>query len=298
MLSSIPHTDGVFKSRTQEAEYTPRGVTAAMLDRAFELVHSVPYQVGARWLFYRLLQEGFYSSKSDYKNKFVKAISAARHAFYKGWRPDTLADETRTAIERGDGAPDVPTWLAWVADGLTCRLDKWQRQSHYVELWYEARAMTQQFEHYTQHLTLRPMGGQPSIDYKWAAAKALEEAAAAYDAPIIILYFGDLDTAGELISEVIERHVRTWCAADFTFIRCGLTQAQVDRYGVPENFEKPGEYQWEALSDPAAREIITDNVAPYLRHDAFAEIERTERDATEWVRAQMTELGARWEALR
>lgn len=278
-----------------DATYTPRGETAIILDRAYDLVQSVPYSVSARWLFYRLLQEGYYTAKADYKNKFLKAVSTARHAFYGNWRPDTLADETREAIVRGQGASDVTEWLTWVADGLTCELDKWGSQPCYVELWYEARAMTQQFEHYTRHLTLRPMGGQASIEYKWKAAKALEQAFDDYGRPLVVLYFGDLDTAGGVISEVIERDVRKWCDADFEFIRCGLTPEQVQRYNVPENPEKPGEYQWEALSDEGARAIITASVAPYLHHDAFGDVEEQEGIATAWVRQEVSNLVNRWE---
>jgi hypothetical protein len=155
--------------------------------------------------------------------------------------------------------------------------------------------MTQQFEHYTEHITLRPMGGQASIEYKWRTAKALEQATQRYSTPIVILYFGDLDTAGGIISEVIERDVRKWCEVDFEFIRCGLNAEQVARYNVPENPEKPGEYQWEALSDEGAREIITTNVAPYLRHDAFEDVEKQEDEATQWVRGQLANLSQRWE---
>lgn len=275
-------------------DYTPHGDTAQILDRAFEIIHSVPYQVSARWLFYQLLQQGYYGSKGDYKNKFIKAVSSARHAFYKDWRPDTLADDTREAIIRGDGEVDVVTWLDMVTERLTCRIDKWVDQDYYVELWFEARAMTKQFEYYTKHITLRPMGGQPSIDYKWQTAKALEGAAEDYGLPIVVLYFGDLDNAGEMISEVIERDVRTWCEADFAFIRCGLTQDQVDRYHVPENFEKPGEYQWEALGDDAAREIIHDHIAPFVRLDAFSKHEREEHAATVWIRQRLTEIKGEW----
>ncbi len=260
-----------------------------MLDRAWAIMQSVPYAVGARWLFYRVLQEGFYSSKSDYKDKFIKATSAARHAGYKEWRPDSLADETREAIIRGGGHASVAEWLAAVQAGLFCDLDRWETQPYYVELWYEARAMTQQFEYYTEHIVLRPLGGQPSIDYKYKIAKALEGYA---DKEIIILYFGDLDTAGELISEVVERDVRKWCDADFEFIRCGLTLAQARRYNVPENPEKPGEYQWEALPDEGARAIITAATLPYLRHDAFAKIATQENAATAWLRERLA--GLRW----
>ncbi len=236
--------------------YKPQQQTARILDRAFELVESVPYTVSARWLFYRLLQEGYYNTKQDYSNKFLKAVSAARHAFYKQWRPDTLADETREAIPGGAGWESGASWLEAVAKA-ECQLDKWYLQPVYLECWYEARAMTDQFRHYTKNVTLRPMGGQPSIPYKWKTAKDLERAARRYHHPIIILYFGDLDPAGETISETIERDVREWCNARFEFVRCGLTAEQVSLYNVPENIEHPGAYQWEALTDEGAREIMT-----------------------------------------
>lgn len=275
--------------------YKPQGKTVAMLARALELVNSVPYQVSLRWLFYRLLQEGFYSSKDDYKNKFGPALAAARHAFYNGWRPDTLADETREAIVRGDGFSSAKDWLDAVARGATCHLDRWLYQSCYIELWFEARAMSQQFEHYTEHMTLRPLGGQPSIPYKWQAAKDLEAAARNYGKPVVILYFGDLDTAGENIALVVERDVRAWCSAAFQFIHCGLNAEQVQFYGVPENPEKPGEYQWEALTDDAARDIITSNTSRLLRSAGHSEVDRLERQATEWLRRELVGVAAKWE---
>lgn len=277
------------------SDYKPTEKIARILDRALELVHSVPYRVSGRWLFYRLLQEGFYNSKGDYKDKFNKATSNARHAFYNGWAPDTLADETREAIIHGNGFDDVSGWLGAVARGLTCRLDKWQDQDHYIELWFEARAMVQQFEHYTEHITLRPMGGQPSIEYKWDTAKHLEKMAQQYGNPIVVLYFGDLDAAGGTIADTVERDVRTWCNADFEFVRCGLTLEQVQAYGVPENPEKPGEYQWEALPDQGAEEIISNATEPYLRHDAFSQVEAQEREATTWTRTRLSELVGKWD---
>ena len=270
-------------------DYTPHGKTAEILDRAYELVNSVPYQVSARWLFYRLLQEGFYKTKQDYSNKFLKAVSTARHAFYNGWRPDTLADETRESIKGGAGFQNVRSWIEAVSEAK-CRLDKWYTQPVYLECWYEARAMTDQFRHYTKNVTLRPMGGQPSIPYKWQAAKDIERAAQEYKTPVVILYFGDLDPAGETISETIERDVREWCKADFEFIRCGLTAEQVARYSVPENIDHPNAYQWEALSDAGAQEIITSNLDGYLHHDAFSHVAEREAKASQWLAGNLTNL--------
>ena len=271
--------------------YAPQKRTSEILDRAYELVQSVPYQVSARWLFYRLLQEGYYKTKDDYKNKFLPAISSARHAFYNHWRPDTLADETRTAETRGEGFLTAGDWLRAIqSGGFECVLDKWQTQSHYVELWFEARAMLDQFRHYTEYITLRPMGGQPSIPYKWKTAKDLERRAKLYGKPIMVLYFGDLDTAGARIAQVVKDDVSKWCAAPFEFIYCGLTLEQVQRYNVPENFEKPGDYQWEALPDSAASDIIKTHAEPFISHGGFSTICDLETRAAAWLRDQLVEL--------
>lgn len=270
--------------------YTPQGKTAAVLARALELVDSVPYQVSARWLFYRLLQEGYYGAKSDYKNKFLPAVSAARHAFYEGWRPDTLADETRSAVVRGNGFFTPGAWVSALQERITCNLDKWHTQNYYVELWFEARAMLDQFQHYTEHMTLRPLGGQPSIPYKWDTAKDLEGAHDRYGKPIVVLYFGDLDSAGSVIADTVRGDVAKWSAAPFEFIHCGLTLDQVQFYGVPENPEKPGEYQWEALPDAAAREIILSSAGPFISHGGFSAVQEREQRATAWLREQLAAL--------
>ncbi|MEZ4870420.1 MAG: hypothetical protein R3C14_54325 [Caldilineaceae bacterium] len=300
-MSIVTHHDpavnaATLKFSTDDTVYAPHAKTAAMLDRAFEIIHSVPYAVSTRWLFYRMLQEGYYSSKADYRNAFCKATAAARHANYKGWRPDTLVDDTREAITRGGGYYCESNWLKALARGLSCPLSRWYTQDYYIELWYEARAMSAQFEYYTDHITLRPLGGQASIHYKWQAAKALEEAASTYGTPVVVLYFGDLDNSGAHISNAAERDVRKWCDAPFEFIPCGLTLEQVHKYNVPENFEKPGEFQWEALSDEGAREIISASVEPLWRHDALAEVAQREEALNRWVRGEVAALADRWVA--
>ena len=275
---------------TDKDNYNPRGKTAEALHRGLELVRSVPYQVSARWVFYRLLQEGHYSKKSDYANKWLKTASRARHASWGGWAPDTLADDTRAAIYRGHGYRTPAGWVDGLAEDVTCNLAKWYTQPYYLELWFEARAMVDQFSHYTRNITLRPMGGQPSIPYKYDTAKDLGDFSLGYNRPVVVLYFGDLDQGGECIEQVVRDDVAKWCAVDFDFIRCGLNLGDPERYGIPENPEKPGEYQWEALSDAGAREIITSNVDRFVRQDAFTEVERKENKATGRMRAQLADL--------
>ena len=277
-----------------EKSYTPTKKTEKLLDRALELVNSVPYQVSARWLFYRLYQEGWYSYKKDYDNKFLNAIRKARHAEIRGWKPDTLADDTRSEIDRAGNFGQVESWLKAIGNAR-CNLEKWHDQPVYVEIWYEARAMTAQFEYYTKYITLRPMGGQPSIPFKYQTAKDIEKLYKYYKKPIVILYFGDLDPAGELISEVIERDVRNWCNVDFDFYRSGLTVDQVKKYKIPESIDHAEAYQWEAVDDPTAREIINEALKPFeIRHDAFSQIEAEQTKAEQWLKEKLIDLVNDW----
>jgi len=48
--------------------YTPTPKSAFILDRASHWAQSVPYRVTARWVFYRLLQEGTYGKKAGYRH--------------------------------------------------------------------------------------------------------------------------------------------------------------------------------------------------------------------------------------
>lgn len=237
-----------------------------VLDAALNYVKSVPYPVSLRWVFYRLYQDGFYSSKTGYDN-FEFQASKARHTLWNGWDPDTLADETRQVITGTFGLPNeeeaVEEIKERIAEAADVSFDHFCYQDRYIELWFEARAMAGQFEHYTNGIDLIPMGGQPSIPFKWELAKRLEEASEKYGKEIIILYFGDEDLAGHAIEKDIVEDVANWSSASFELVRCGLTKAQAKKYGIPESIEKKG-YQWEALPDLAASEIIKAAVKKYI----------------------------------
>jgi hypothetical protein len=265
-----------------------------MLRAAMAHIQSVPYRVSARWLFYRLLQDGIFTDKGDYKSVFIPATTQARKRFWEGWAPDTLEDNTRPVTYRGFGHRDSTNWLTAISRH-GCTFDRWSTQPHYVELWFEAAAMQAQFAHHTQHVTLRPFGGEYPIKPKWDAAKHLEAVADTYpDKPIIVLYFGDLDPKGLQIPESAVADVRAWSSAEFEFIRCGLNPGDEQRFNLPENFEKPGTYQWEALDDVAARTLIEEHTTRYLDLAAYDDVAADEARATARFRTEMATLIERW----
>ena len=116
------------------------------------------------------------------------------------------------------------------------------------------------------------------------------------DKPLVALYFGDLDPKGQQIPETACEDVRTWCSAPFEFVRCGLNPGDEVRYSLPENFEKPGTYQWEALGDDDARDLILDSVGRFVDFDAMAQVEAEEAEITERFHGEVRDLVAKWEA--
>jgi len=263
--------------------YRPSPRIAEILDWCLSRVQTVPYRVTARWLFYRLVQErGF--QKRQYKN-FLKWTSNARKRFYNEWRPDLLADDTRTAHIRGHGYEDADAWMESFKRER-CVLDKYMVQQNVVEIWFEAEAMYSQFNHYTSdyHVTLRPFKGDTSIDYKWRISKDIEFLAQ-YEKPITILYFGDYDSKGLEIPNNALKDIRAWCNVPFNFIRCGINKEHISKFELIENPEKPGTYQWEALSEKAAQQLILDNLERFWSLGAIRQMEEKEKQATQrWRR--------------
>jgi len=106
--------------------------------------------------------------------------------------------------------------------------------------------------------------------------------AAKYRKPVKVFYFGDCDDKGEQIASSALVDIRAWAGVDFDFERVGLTLAQARGMGVPENPDKPGEFQWEALTDAQASSLIRPVTDLVDRH-AWEEVERREKEAAEIV---------------
>ena len=236
-------------------EYHPRENTALILNAAMAAINSVPYRVSNRWAFYQVHQKGLLS-KND-SNKFDEWTATARKCFWNGWRPGTFSDSVRFSYVRGIPEEAIPA----VPDSI-------RDQDYYLEIWFEAKAMFEQFAHFTEDIpiTLVPFSGDLSISMKWDIAQRLKERWNTYGKHIFILYFGDLDEKGLSIPESALRDIRPWSGLDFSFVRCGLNADQVKRYNVIDNPEKPGCYQWEALSDSVACEIVLSSLNKYWKY--------------------------------
>lgn len=274
-------------------ENGPTAKNARILDRALEIVQGVPYPVTLRWLFYNLFQEGYFSGqKPSAKAKvkalaygnFSKLLSRLKHSpieFQEKW-PFELADDRRDPLHFTAWHRTAQEWLDSEIKHASCLIDKMITQDRYVMIAFEAEAMQSQFIHYTQDygVSLWPFSGMASIPYKKAMAKHITLIRKYFNLPVVLLYFGDLDPAGRQIPETSFRHVRKWAGVNFEAYRAGLNEEHVKKYHVQDDPDRPGKYQWEAVSDKAAAEIITGALDAILHLDAIREIVRQEETVT------------------
>lgn len=276
--------------------WNPRARSIEILTAAMEHIRSVDYQVSLRWVFYSLLQSGILRTKDDYKS-LKGLLATARKEFYGDWKPSTLADDTRSPIFAGDGWETPVSWLKdYVGGQQECRLDLWEGQNTYVEIAFEAKAMAAQFQHYTRNTILRAFGGDYSIRAKWDMAKQIEERWKRLDRPqVVILYFGDLDEKGMQIPISAERDVFSWSECDFEWHRIGLNPGDEARFSLPENPDRPGAYQWEALPDDAANQLISTAFEEYVDTDLMHEREEEQAKATEKFQEEIGDMASRWQ---
>jgi hypothetical protein len=248
--------DGVRKGRGQAQK------TVDMLDWCLKEKDSVDYRVSLRWMFYRAMVE-FKLTKVDYVN-FKNTLINARKNFLRGWKPNSLVDDTRK-IHYNLPFDDVEDYLNQIVEERGIRLEHLYNQPKVILVCFEAEAMRGQFEHYlgVYRLPLIPFKGDGSLDLKWNVAKLIEYFNKKFNKPIEVDYFGDLDKKGLQIPDSAFKDVRKWCKADFKVTRIGLLPEHVERFNMQESYEKKGAYQWEALSDDNAKELfkeVTDKI--------------------------------------
>ena len=277
----------------EEGDYEPQKHCIPILESAMAHIKSVPYKVTLRWVFYRLLQDGLYRKKEDY-GSFRRLEAKARKAFYNGWHPAIFADDTREFIERGDGWPSVSEWLEAVGQ-MKFNHPVWDSQKYYIEIWFEAGAMVAQFKYYAPDVPLFSFHGDCSIAPKWEAAKRLEKVSEDHDLPIVIFYFGDEDEKGMSIPESAVRDIEEWCNVSFEFIRVGLNPGDGKRLGLSESIDKPGNYQWEALSDEQAKEMIKTALSDYFDAEAANDLRDSDEDITGRFQERISEFIQAWE---
>ncbi len=268
-------------------DYTPNPATAAILDAAMDYIDSVKYKVGLRWIFYRLLQDGYLTGKSDYA-KLKSICSAARKRFYNGWHPSTLVDEGRTIAQssapydRADIIRDIHK-AAWIYPDLY--LD----QEAVPFLIFEAATMSGQFEYFAPWADRAALRGDASIPHKWNIAERCDKLARLHALPVHVLYFGDLDQKGLQIPRSAMNDIFEWANpnTEIEFTRVGINPGHEIRFNLPLKPEKPDTFEWESLESDDAGMLINEGLSGIVDLSLIQERIDTAREDTGELRQEI-----------
>lgn len=214
---------------------------------------------------------------------YIDYTKNARRRFYKEWQPTTFPDESRSVIEDNLYFWDTNNAWDWIDEDLFIKkeihtpdpptLGKFPANKTIIEIWFETSANTDFFRQYTNGMILRPFSGQYSIEKKWQAYQQILEYNRKWsDKKVHILYFGDYDLKGNQIPETAVENIRAWGEAreepvNFEFHRIGLNEEHIKKFKLPDNPDKPGAYQWEALDVDKRIKLLEDSVKKYLEVD-------------------------------
>ena len=189
-------------------------------------------KVTLRQLFYQLVARVFIQGKKNEYTNLCNLMTKARYCGVIDW--DAIEDRIRRPYRHSQ--------FDNIQDLIQCakksyRLDRWQGQDYYVELFTEKDALSSIFQSVADewHIYLSVNRGYDSSTAIYDASKRFLNS---HDKKSILLYFGDHDPSGlDMVRDVRERLIELGCK-EITVIPVALTFDQVQQYNLPANYTK------------------------------------------------------------
>jgi hypothetical protein len=190
------------------------------------------------------------------------------------------------------------------------RSDLWEDAGVRVEVWCESRSIASVLQADCNELavSLYPCGGFSSISFAFEAAQELNREVTTYTDdtrdPVVVYYVGDYDPAGVLIDVALERELRAHLnpEIELTFVRLGITPAQIAECDLPEKPRKATDrralhiertVEAEAMPAHVLRRILRTAVESHLPPDALSVAKVAEQSEREHLERVATMLEGR-----
>lgn len=292
--------------KEQFVPWTPSIKTFLVLNDASGIVeeyHAAGFTMTIRQLYYQMVardlfpkeweRNGTTNNPHSYK-KFVAILGKARLAGLVDW--EAIEDRNRevSQLAHWESPKDI-----LLSAARQFRLDKWDNQPKYVELWCEKDALSNVLEPVARKWDVCYMAnkGYSSLSAMYEAARKRFEDRLAAGKEVAIIYLGDHDPSGiDMTRDVQDR--MTLFLGDyfdsvfpFPVVRAALNMDQIKTHHPPENFAKPtdsrfgnyydqfGETSWEldALPPDVLADIAEREIEKLVDLDLFEEVVSKER---------------------
>lgn len=243
------------------------------------------YELTLRQAYYQLVARGYIpNNERSYKN-IGNLINDGRLAGLIDWY--AITDRTRNL--RGNSHWDTPAEVIESAK-YSYRLDKWEGQPNYVEVWVEKDALVDVVGQACRPLDVPFFScrGYTSQSEMWAAAQRFTRRDDREQR--IIIHLGDHDPSGIDMTRDIQERLEMF-GADVMVKRVALTMEQIDFYTPPPNpakltdsrcwgyIQKFGNESWEldALEPKVITDLITEQVTMYRDDTLYQQVCDQER---------------------
>lgn len=218
----IKYQDLIFRSKARK--------TIEQANLIIEEYQANGYSLTLRQLYYQFVVRNFCPNQQEEYDRLSVHITNGRRAGLIDW--DAIVDHTRHV--RAPATWDSPADIIASAAG-SFKLDLWENQDVYAEVWFEKDALLNVFDRAATPLRLPIFScrGYVSDSAAWGAAQRIR---AQQDAGknCVVLHFGDHDPSGiDMTRDITERLELFGATPDIK--RLALNMDQVRKYNPPPN---------------------------------------------------------------
>jgi hypothetical protein len=244
------------------------------------------YSLTLRQLYYQFVARSLMPNTDKEYTNLGNLLARARDAGLVGW--DALEDRTRHLYGLHAWS-SIPAFVVDLAHRF--RMDVWELQDCYVEVWVEKEALIDVAGQACNGLQINqfPCRGYASTTAMYDAAKRFLEHADDGRKPVV-LHLGDHDPSGIDMTRDIAKRLTMYSGGkvgDDCVKRIALNMDQIEEYKPPPNpakisdtraadyIRKYGNYSWEldALEPSVLVSLIRSEAEKYIDLDAVAEVQ-------------------------
>lgn len=295
--------------------YTPKDFREATLriivqaNRIIEDYQAQGFKLTLRQLYYQFVSRDLVANKQSEYKRLGSIISDARRAGLIDW--DSIEDRTRNlrSVQTWDNPQQIID-----AVGYGYKLNPWDNQDVYVEVWFEKDALMGVFERPTNRLRIPYFScrGYTSDSEIQSAATRLARIDKVGGQRPVVLHFGDHDPSGmDMTRDIGDRLTlfgRPFGLRRLEVRRLALNMEQIEQYDPPPNPAKEtdarfanyqqefGDESWEldALEPTVLAKLVEDEVADLIDQEQWDAVMDQEREE----RAVLRAVGEHWDDVK